>query len=37
MIAGSFSNWEAREMIPLTQFCETMDSNKPDPLTILKK
>jgi hypothetical protein len=31
-IAGSFSNWEVRPMIPLIEFCETMDVNKPDPI-----
>lgn len=37
IIAGSFSNWEAREMIPIVEFCEAIDSNKPDPISILKK
>ena len=36
-IAGSFSNWEAREMIPILEFCEEIDVNKPDPIQILKK
>ena len=32
LIAGSFSNWEAREMIPIIDYCEAIDGNKPDPL-----
>ena len=36
-IAGSFTNWEVREMIPLIEFCQTIDTNKPDPIQILKK
>ena len=32
IIAGSFSNWEAKEMIPIVDYCEAIDSNKPDPL-----
>ena len=32
LIAGSFSNWEAREMIPILDYCEAIDANKPDPL-----
>jgi hypothetical protein len=36
-IAGSFTNWEVREMTPLVTFCEMMDTNKPDPIAILKK
>ena len=37
LIAGSFSNWEAREMIPIIEYCEAIDANKPDPLSVLKK
>lgn len=37
LIAGSFTNWEVREMIPLVSFCEAIDSNKPDPIAMLKK
>ena len=37
LIAGSFSNWEAREMIPILDYCESIDANKPDPLSVLKK
>jgi hypothetical protein len=36
-IAGSFSNWETREMIPILEFCEEIDLNKPDPIQMLKK
>lgn len=32
LIAGSFSNWEAREMIPILDFCEEIDMNRPDPI-----
>ena len=37
MIAGSFTNWEVKEMISIVKFCETIDVNKPDPLAILKQ
>lgn len=37
LIAGSFSNWEAREMIPIVDYCEAIDANKPNPLQVLKK
>lgn len=28
LIAGSFTNWEVKEMTPLVAFCEAIDSNK---------
>jgi hypothetical protein len=37
MIAGSFTNWEEKEMVPLIPFCEQIDPNKPNPITLLKK
>lgn len=36
-IAGSFSNFEAREMIPILDFCEEVDVNRPNPIEMLKK
>lgn len=36
-IAGSFTNWEMHEMMPLIEFCEAVDTNKQDPIAILKK
>jgi hypothetical protein len=37
MIGGSFTGWELREMTPLIDFVEMVDTNKQDPIQILKK